>query len=557
MPQPDFLELLNHLYQPGDRDVPEHLSFGEYMDRCMFGPHGYYQTGRVGFGLGEDFWTFPARMSPLYGRMIAYRVLDLWRASKARRSGATEVFHIVEVGGGKGDLLVDTVAELALMATTDDDAAELVDCCQAIAVDRSAALLGDQAHRRSALPIRPIEAGAGQLHRVLHVPFDGVIFANELFDVLAVELVRVDPRGAQRLSVLPWVAGDLEDLGDHEVTSPVPSGLEGYLPLRASRLDRLFGRLQADPVLMKRAADREILRWSGTLVPIDDSAPPELREYLEWSSKTLTAAVEQHTEPIWVTFPPTLPHVLAAVAEVLKTGAGAFLTVDYGGISRHVFDNLSALPHLRTFNADLDPADTGAPDRHSAEKVHDPFQAPGCEDITHDIDFTWVANTFEGAGLGVAYYGHQSALESGLDLWAKPHQSELIRGRISEGYDGVQAVQQAHYLLSRFRYGGGFHLLIVTSPGLERAFSSLGPSDPIEQPVDLIPPDLERARFREALAGALRADGVDASRIEQLVERIDSAVHPTGSVVDDLCDVGCYRYRGIVMKVFSGLKSWL
>ena len=314
-------------------------------------------------------------------------------------------------------------------------------------------------------------------------------------------------------------------------------------------------RLQAEPAILEDAAAGVTLRWSGQLQEVGPDTASAVDTYLRQSSDALDVALRQQGEPIWLTFPPTLPPVLHGLSRLISGGAGAFLTVDYGGIARHIFDNRCMQPHLRTFSVVLDPVDSNNPDRPGEEYAHNPFRAPGCEDLTHDVDFTWIAKSLCDRGLELAFYGRQNALEAGLSLWDQPYQNQLVRGRIAEGFDGVDAIQQAHYLLSGFRYGGGFHLLIVSSPGMSGAFSTLGKADPLDQPDTLIPPDLDRARLRTALATALAADGVDAKRAENYIDRIDSALHHTGSVVDDLCDVGLYRYRELVLDVLRGMGA--
>jgi len=43
-------------------------SFAAFADRCLYDPDtGYYSTGEVRFGFDGHFWTYPQRMSPLFG----------------------------------------------------------------------------------------------------------------------------------------------------------------------------------------------------------------------------------------------------------------------------------------------------------------------------------------------------------------------------------------------------------------------------------------------------------------------------------------------------------
>src|SRR5690606_31588773 len=142
----------------------------------------------------------------------------------------------------------------------------------------------------------------------------------------------------------------------------------------------------------------------------------------------------------------------------------------YGGSSRHVLDPNAAAPHLRVYGPDGERAHT--------DTVYD---GPGSYDMTWDVDFTDLARLAEVRGVPVAWYGHQRVLETPpIDLWSRDAQPILIKARAAEGQSNpMQALIEAHALVSRFREAAGFRMILLGSPGL-LAPEQFGPSDPVD-----------------------------------------------------------------------------
>src|SRR5688572_9471960 len=68
-------------------DAARFPSFAEYMKSCLYDPNrGYYSTGRVRFGCDGHFWTFPQRMSPIFGALLAEAIRPLLTAREIRPS---------------------------------------------------------------------------------------------------------------------------------------------------------------------------------------------------------------------------------------------------------------------------------------------------------------------------------------------------------------------------------------------------------------------------------------------------------------------------------------
>src|SRR5262245_8344619 len=90
----------------GQRQGPPALSFRQFVDDALFHPAwGYYATGQVRFGEGGHYDTYPLALSPVFGRMLAAYVEQVWR-----RWGRPEHIELCEVGAGNGQLCLDVLA---------------------------------------------------------------------------------------------------------------------------------------------------------------------------------------------------------------------------------------------------------------------------------------------------------------------------------------------------------------------------------------------------------------------------------------------------------------
>ena len=75
----------------------------QYMELCLSHPvHGYYMT-RDPFGRGGDFITAP-EISQMFGEL-----LGLWAASVWHRMGQPENVRLVELGPGRGTMMLDAL----------------------------------------------------------------------------------------------------------------------------------------------------------------------------------------------------------------------------------------------------------------------------------------------------------------------------------------------------------------------------------------------------------------------------------------------------------------
>ncbi len=119
------------------RDGP--IAFSRFMDAALYHPElGYYRRDRDPFGRGGDFFT-AEQLQPVFGRLMAAR-------TRALRSelGSPEDFMIVELGAGRAEM-AEAFSEFRYV---------------------------------------PVDVGRGELP----AKFSGVVFANEFFDALPIDV---------------------------------------------------------------------------------------------------------------------------------------------------------------------------------------------------------------------------------------------------------------------------------------------------------------------------------------------------------------------------------
>ena len=124
------------------------LPFPRFMEIALYHPtHGYYRRPRDPFGKAGDFYT-AEQIQPVFGILMAARIRQLYRAM-----GEPSDFAVVELGAGRGEMAA-AFAEWRYL---------------------------------------PIDIDAGELP----AGFQGVVFSNEFFDALPVD-VAIFRQGAFR-----------------------------------------------------------------------------------------------------------------------------------------------------------------------------------------------------------------------------------------------------------------------------------------------------------------------------------------------------------------------
>ncbi len=177
--------------------------FDQYMERVLYGPDGFYTTGRgVAGRRGGDFITSP-EVGPLFGLLIGRWLDGVWDDV-----GRPESFPVIDMGSGPGTL--------------------------AKAIERSQPRCGAAMHISSSDVADPTSAPTS---------LEGsVIIANELLDNLPFRWVRVTDRSTTEACVsdgaLAWTPSQLttELDGDFPVLEQAKDLLDGLLTQGVRRI---------------------------------------------------------------------------------------------------------------------------------------------------------------------------------------------------------------------------------------------------------------------------------------------------------------------------------
>lgn len=162
------------------------IPFSRYMDLCLYHPElGYYSRAQEKFGKAGDFYT-ASDVHAVFGRLLARQFEEMWRAL-----GSPPRLRIVELGPGRGLFARDVLdwsarkfpaffeaLRYTLVERSPGLRSRLYETLRAH-VDRGKAEVADTAPAAAA--------------------HDTIVFANEFFDALPVEVFT--PEGALRVAL--------------------------------------------------------------------------------------------------------------------------------------------------------------------------------------------------------------------------------------------------------------------------------------------------------------------------------------------------------------------
>jgi len=202
------------------------IPFSLYMELCLYDPeHGYYSRNALQFGKAGDFYT-SSDVHAVFGRLLARQFDEMWRAL-----GSPEKITLRELGPGRGLFAEDVLdwSEKKFPGFYRAVHYALVETSPALR-QRIEQTLG-----------RHFESGrAAFLSAEKRIPTSSIVFANEFFDALPMEIV--SPHGSLRIDahqghfVETWVPASAEELEflDRYSIHPEP-GERVEVPLQSQR----------------------------------------------------------------------------------------------------------------------------------------------------------------------------------------------------------------------------------------------------------------------------------------------------------------------------------
>jgi SAM-dependent MidA family methyltransferase len=171
------------------------IGFDRYMELALYGPGGFFASGRGAGQRGRDFVTSP-EIGPLFGSLVARAIDREWRTL-----GEPDPFAVIECGAGSGRLARDVLragpdcAPALRYLLVEVSAARRAEQHELLPIEPADEVLG--AFVRSdpedaASPVERLGPIVGQLDEIPAHRLDGVVFANELLDNLPFAIAEWD-----------------------------------------------------------------------------------------------------------------------------------------------------------------------------------------------------------------------------------------------------------------------------------------------------------------------------------------------------------------------------
>jgi SAM-dependent MidA family methyltransferase len=223
------------------------MPVAQYMELCLAEPRRGYYTTRDPLGAAGDFTTAP-EISQMFGELIG-----LWAAAVWRGMGAPAAIHLVELGPGRGTMMVDALR-----------AAKVVPAFRA-AIALHLVEISPELERRQHEALARSEVGATWHRSIEEVP-DGalIVLANEFFDALPVHQAVLCADGWHERVVKVGEDDELEfDVG----RDPIPL-FDKLLPatLQSAQIGEIF-EWRSDRIALE--IGRRIVRFGGAALITD------------------------------------------------------------------------------------------------------------------------------------------------------------------------------------------------------------------------------------------------------------------------------------------------
>ena len=354
---------MKELREKIEREIRERgpIPFSRYMELCLYDDEfGYYSRNAAQFGKAGDFYT-SSDVHAVFGRLMARQFDEMWRVL-----GSPESIKVQELGPGRGLFAQD-----------------VLDWSEKKFPDFFRALRYELAERSSALCARieqtlsrHFESGKAAFAKADRNPnsIPTIVFANEFFDALPVEVV--------------------SQQGSLGIDSRDGQFVETWDPASPDELEYL---------------DRY-------------SIHPEEGERVE-----VSLVAQRYAE-----------HVLA------KIDRGFFVAIDYG----YTRDEQLAGRHRGTVKAIR---------QHSVSA--NPYEAPGEQDITADVNFTALAAVAENQGMQTQKLITQSQFLLGIGE-ANEFADAFEDCRLPQ--ERAKVALQLKHLVTPAGMGESFHVLIAS-----------------------------------------------------------------------------------------------
>jgi len=255
------------------------IPFDRYMQLALYAPGlGYYAAGSTKFGgwqEGGDFVTAP-ELSPLYAAALARALAPVLRATRP---------WVLEFGAGTGRLAADLIGSLRAAG---------VEVERYLIVEVSPDLRERQRERLAGLPVQWLDAPPAG--------FQGAIVANEVLDVMPVQLFVAHPDGPLERGVVRRSAGPQASPFAFADRPPDPALAAAFAALEAD-LGPFAPGYGSEIGLLARAWAGSLAGWleRGVALLVDYGFPRREYYHRQRLMGTLMCHYRHHShaDPLW------------------------------------------------------------------------------------------------------------------------------------------------------------------------------------------------------------------------------------------------------------------
>jgi SAM-dependent MidA family methyltransferase len=218
---------VNELRQKIEQEIRARgpITFSRYMELCLYDPElGYYSRNAEQFGTAGDFYT-SSDVHAVFGRLMARQFDEMWRAL-----GCPETISLKELGPGRGLFAQDVLdwsekkfrdlfraLRYVLVESSPALRRRIEETLREHLESGRARLVQDSCREEEAtLSGAKAQFSASPFGTTKVVPCPTIIFANEFWDALPVEIVssqgslRVDSQNSRFVET--WVPASAEEL---------------------------------------------------------------------------------------------------------------------------------------------------------------------------------------------------------------------------------------------------------------------------------------------------------------------------------------------------------
>lgn len=399
-------------------------TFEAYMDAALHDEQWGYYGHAVSIGKQGHFNTHPESLSPHYGKWMARWAFKAYSEMLEHGElGESDAFSVVEFGAGNGRLARDFLDAIAQHAESSDftDQARFRAFASKVQYriyemseslrKKQQELLGRDAVIAQGDARRPQDC----LKRDFPDGVRGLLLSNEVLDTFGHHKLVLGPQGLSHVAlVVPRVEQSLVDALDDQLPSQISEsdrrlrqafGFEqnqGDFYLDSNIYSRVMSAL-AGSAPERREKLLSALWFEEAYVPV--TAVDELAAHLRKNAAQYATALAAENSGVVVYVNLHANAFIAGLASSLR--AGYILTLDYGDSTFGLIQGARRGDFRLRIYGDVR--------KPFVPRPNDPYNAPGTQDMTVDVNCTDLAQAAQDAGLFVIHFGLETDL-AGDDL---------------------------------------------------------------------------------------------------------------------------------------------